>query len=211
MKKKNSRRGFIKKSACSVMAFQALSIPGLYGFGLSKNKKLYLPPGSDLAIVTAAEEFSKRIGATIIDRSHTGKIEQGDIVLIVGQKVKDYQEASTLLPDSLDQREWELVKKVGDGMLFAGSTPRNLCHAVLGWLENPYRETDRFSNFRFEERYTMWDISLNQWYRFSNGFDRRQHVYDIARLGYTGMEINRYADPKGYHVLHRKFPDDSYA
>ncbi len=206
-----SRRHFLKKSAGSVAALQAISMAGSAVYGLPAGKTVYLPPGSALPVETAAEELAERTGAAIVNRSHTGQIESGEIVLAVGSEVKAYPEAATLLPDPTAHREWELVKKVGDGLLFAGSTPRNVCHAALAWIENPRRETDRLSLFRFEERFTMWDNSLNQWYRFSKGFDRRRHVRDIARLGHTGMEINRYPDPGGYHVLHRKFPHDSYA
>ncbi len=205
-----SRRSFIRKSAISATAIQTALITGSYGFGLADKKKIFLPPGSDLAVTTAAEALSESIGATIVKQAHSGNIQKGDIILVIGEEVKKYSEASNLLPDLTLHREWELVKKAGDGMLFSGSTARNLCRVVLGWIENPTGETDRFSSFRFEERYTMWDNSLNQWYRFSLGFDRQRHVRDIARLGFTGMEINRYADPEGYHVIHRKFPQDSY-
>ena len=58
----------------------------------------------------------------------------------------------------------------------------------------------------------MWDNTLNQWYRGTEGFDRVKHIRELARMGHTGVEINRYADAGGgWHVRHRKFPGDSYA
>ena len=211
MKSLLTRRHFIKKSAGSFLVLQAFLAGGPLVYGSQNEKVIYLPEAGDLAVKTAAEEIAGRTGAKIINKSHKGKIKQGEIVLAVGDEIKAYKEASVLISKANISDEWELVKQIDDGLLFSGSTPRNVCHAVLAWIEDPVRETDRLSEFRFEERFTMWDNSLNQWHRFSKGFDRRGHVHDIARLGFTGMEINRYADPGGYHVLHRKFPDDSYA
>jgi hypothetical protein len=57
----------------------------------------------------------------------------------------------------------------------------------------------------------MWDNELNQMYRFAKRFDRRNHVRELARIGHTGIEINRYATTGGYFVNHRKYIHDSYA
>jgi len=211
MKSNLTRRHFIKKSAGSFAVLQAFLVGGSLVYGSQNEKVIYLPEGSDLPLKTAAEEIAERTGAKIILKSHKGKIKQGEIVLAVGDETKSYKEASVLISKANISEEWELIKQIDEGLLFSGSTSRNVCHAVLAWIEDPERETDRLSEYRFEERFTMWDNSLNQWHRFSKGFDRRGHVNDIARLGFTGMEINRYADAGGYHVLHRKFPDDSYA
>jgi hypothetical protein len=173
-------------------------------------KQILLPPGSALPVKTAATELAAKTHAPVIQRPHTGTIHPGDIVLAVGGSVRSYPEAASQVQDSIAGKEWELVRSVGGGLCIAGSTPRNVCRAALGWIEDPAGETDRLSVYRFEERFTMWDNSLNQMHRFSRGFDRSRHIREIARLGHTGLEINRYANA-GYHVLHRKFPHDSYA
>jgi len=180
-------------------------------YGSQNEKVIYISAGSELPVKTAAEEISVKTGAKIVYQSHQGRIKLGEIVLAVRDEVNRYKEASELISEANMSVEWELVKQIDEGLLFSGSTSRNVCHAVLAWIDDPLGETDRLSVFRFGERFTMWDNSLNQWFRFSKGFDRPGHVRDIARLGFTGMEINRYADPGGYHVLHRKFPYDSYA
>ena len=148
--------------------------------------------------------------AKVVPRPHAGTINPGDIVLAVGSSIRSYPEAASKLPDSVNDKEWELVQSVGGGLLIAGSTPRNACRAALGWIEDPAGETGRLSIYQFDERFTMWDNSLNQMHRFTKGFDRSRHIREIARLGHNGVEINRYAN-SGYHVLHRKFPHDSYA
>jgi hypothetical protein len=173
-------------------------------------KKICLPPDSDLPLRTAAAELAGQTGAKIIYRSHTGVIDPGDIVLVIGSSIGAYPKIVSMLPDQYGKIEWELVHRIGGGLLIAGSMPRNVCRAVLGWITNPVRETDRLSIYRFDDRFTMWDNSMNQMHRFSMGFDRNRHIREIARLGHTGIEINRYADPGGYHVMHRKFPLDQY-
>jgi hypothetical protein len=173
-------------------------------------KKICLPPDSDLPLRTAAIELAEQTGAKIVYQSHTGVIDHGSIVLVAGSNIGTYPEAISVLPVQYSQIEWELVHRIGDGLLIAGSMPRNVCRAVLGWITNPARETDRLSIYRFDDRFTMWDNSLNQMNRFSIGFDRDRHIREIARLGHTGIEINRYADTGGYHVMHRKFPLDQY-
>jgi len=206
-----SRRQFLGGSAGSMTALAAASMAtASTGAGQAKYERIYLPPESELPLKTAAAELAEHTGASVVGRAHKGAVGAGDIILVTGAAVGEYKEAASLLPDASAHREWELVKSAAGGLLIAGSTPRNVCRAALGWIENPERETDRLSVYRFEERFTMWDNALNQWYRFSKGFDRRRHIREIARLGHTGIEINRYATTGGYWVRHRKFPDDSY-
>ncbi len=145
-----------------------------------------------------------------MDEGHKGPIGPGEIVLAVGKDVRAYPKAAAMLPGAPLPGEWDLVKSDGLGLVIAGSTPRNVCRAALGWIENPDRETDRLSIYQFEERFSMWDNPLNQMYRFSQGFDRRSHIREYARMGHTGVEINRYSDPGGYFVRHRRFRHDSY-
>ncbi|HEY3938598.1 MAG TPA: hypothetical protein VGL97_14275 [Bryobacteraceae bacterium] len=172
-------------------------------------RSILLPSRAPLPLKTAANELAQKTGAAISERAHMGMRVSHEIVLAVGEEVRYYPTAASRVPAGT--REWELVHNVDDGLLIAGSTARNVCKAALGWMENPVRETGRLSTYAIEERFTMWDNSLNQMYRFSKGFDRQCHIREIARLGHTGIEVNRYADPGGYHVIHRKFVHDSYA
>ena len=174
-------------------------------------KKIILPAGSALPLQTAARELAEATGATVANRPHEGKISAGEIALALGEAARSYTQARDLFEKISGEREWELVKSAGGGLLIAGSSPRGVCRAALAWIADPESETNRVSSYRFRERFTMWDTTLNQWYRNSKGFDRARHIREIARLGHTGVEINRYPDPEGWHVRHRKFPNDSYA
>ncbi len=170
-------------------------------------RRILLAPGSPLPLRTAASELARATGATVVEHAHPAIPSAGDILLVLAADLPRYPELQSGAGVS---REWELVRPLGGGLVIAGSTPRNVCRAALGWLANPAGETGRLSTYRFDERFTMWDNSMNQMYRFSNGFDRARHIREIALLGHTGVEINRYADA-GYHVRYRKFPLDSYA
>ena len=197
-----SRRDFLAATGASAMAAPAAGAP--------RYAKIYAPAGSPVPVRTAAAELAAATGAAVLDRPHQGPLGPGEIAFALGDDVKRYPGAAALLPRGPLPREWEVVARDGGGLLIAGSSPRGVCRAALGWIENPARETDRLSVYRFEERFTMWDNPLNQMYRFSAGFDRRRHIREYARLGHTGVEINRYPSDGGYFVRHRKFPADSY-
>lgn len=209
--RKVSRRQFLGSSV-GTMATMAISTSGASTPVVEPSfTRILLPPDSALPVKTAAAELAGKTHARVVHRPHSGTIEPGTIVLVTGTSIRTYAEAASRLPDSLRDKEWELVQAAGGGLLIAGSSPRNVCRAALGWIEDPVGETNRVSAYQFEERFTMWDNSLNQMHRFTKGFDRSRHFREIARLGHTGVEINRYADPGGYYVRHRRFPHDSYA
>lgn len=174
----------------------------------AKVRRIWLAPDSALPIQTAARELAAHTGGVVFPAPHPAAAGEDDIVLAAGDELRFYPSARDRLGSTAE--EWELNLATPAGRIIAGRTPRNVCRAALAWIANPGREADRVSRFQFTERFTMWDNSMNQMYRFGRGFDRRSHFCEIARLGFTGVEINRYCDA-GYHVRHRRFRDDSYA
>lgn len=171
--------------------------------------RIVLAPRSPLPCRTAARELAAKNPSHEIVEAPLSAAAAGDIVLVLGAELERWKPAWAQVQASREQ-EWELATTLEGVTILAGSSPRNVCRVALGWLAHPERETERLSTYPVRERFTMWDNSMNQMYRFSRGFDRRSHFREIARLGFTGIEINRYADG-GYHVRHRKFPQDSYA
>jgi len=203
-----SRREFIRTSAGWV------SVASLGSAAASPMMKtlsgVRIAPDSPLPLITAAAEISQKKSLPVRRAATEQPIASGEIVLALGSDAAAHLRDIGQLETA--GQEWELVRQLpAGGILITGATARNVCRAALAWLENPAGEEDRLSVFRFAERFTMWDNALNQWYRFSTGFDREAHIRQIVLTGHTGVEINRYADPGGYHVLHRKFPYDSYA
>lgn len=206
-----SRREFLGTSAGSIATLATVSSAGARPLEGARAERIVLPPDSPLPLETAAKELSEHTRAGIVRRPHAGQVSPSEIVLVSGTDIGRYPDADARLSDEVRRGEWELVQSMNGGLIIAGASPRNVCRASLGWIENPAGETNRLSVYSFEERFTMWDNPMNQMFRFSKGFDRRRHIREIARLGHTGVEINRYADPGGYWVRHRKFPADSYA
>lgn len=210
---KLSRRNFISSGAAAVATAATIGAAPSASASASKSRyrRILIAPQSSLAVRTASAELAQATGASVAEWDRTRKIEGGDIVLALGEDVRVFPEAASRLSSISIEKEWELVIPAHGGLIIAGSTPRNVCKASLSWIADPARETDRLSTYVFTERFTMWDNSMNQMFRFSKGFDRQNQMREIARLGHTGVEINRYADPGGYHVRHRKFIEDSYA
>lgn len=173
-------------------------------------RRILLAPGSARPVQTAARELAAHTGAAVVTREHPVDSGAGDIVLAAGREVEGFPAAARRLSAAGVEGEWELNLQTDAGLIIAGAGPRNVCRAALGWIAHPAREGNRLSRYPSEERFTMWDNTMNQMYRFARGFDRRSHFREIARLGFTGVEINRYCDA-GYHVRHRRFPADSYA
>lgn len=173
-------------------------------------KQVFLPASAPLPLQTAARELVEAKTLTLLAAPPPVVLAPGVVVLAVGNEIDRWPELARQVPAAARAEEWEFVAESGGAWIFAGSTPRNVCKAVLAWLAHPEKETNRLSRYPVKHRFTMWDNSMNQMYRFSRGFDRRAHFREIARLGFTGVEVNRYADG-GWHVRHRRFPRDSYA
>lgn len=206
-----SRREFLGHVGRAVAwaAFARAETPPLRGAGVTDHRIL-IAPESPRPVQTAARELAAHSGAAIVTQPHPVAAAAADFVLVVGDDLRFYPAAAERLARPPTDGEWELNLPTKAGWILAGRTPRNVCRAALAWIAHPDRETNRVSRFDSEERFTMWDNSMNQMYRFGRGFDRRRHFREIARLGFSGVEINRYCDA-GYHVLHRRFPADSYA
>ncbi|MFH1068822.1 MAG: hypothetical protein V1794_04295 [Candidatus Glassbacteria bacterium] len=177
-----------------------------------KYSRITIPPGAAQPVSTAAEELAAATGARVTESKFRGSAGEGEIALAQGEAALAAAEVRRLLAGVPAGAEWEAVAVTGGGLVIAGSSARNVCHAALAWIADPARETGRASRYAFKERFSMWDVTLNQWYRGTVAFDRQKHLRELARLGHTGVEVNRYADAGGgWHVRHRKFPGDSYA
>lgn len=173
--------------------------------------RILLLPDSPLPVRTAAEELTAATGAEIAQSDMGNGPGRGEIALLAGARALAVPETAKLAAGRDTGGEWEVVAESGGGLVIGGSSARNVCRAALGWISDPELETGRFSAYRFAERFTMWDTTMNQWYRHGVGFDRKSHIRELARMGHSGVEVNRYADYGGWHVRNREFPKDSYA
>lgn len=173
-------------------------------------RTIVIAPGSARPVHTAAAQLRRSLGADVVEREHVGRVGVGELALVEGPDVERYSSLAGLVAKLPTGSEWELAERVDEGLVLAGCTARNLCHLSLAWLDDPDGWVGRLSTFHIRDRFTMWDNSMNQMYRFSEGFDRAQHLREIARMGHTGVEVNRYAGLQGHHMGVRRFPHDSY-
>src|SRR6266700_3832126 len=119
---------------------------------------IFYSPDAPLPVLTAAAELATLTGATVIHAEpDTSRVA---IILATGDELRRFPAAQARLEGDATG-EWELIQPIGDSLLIAGATPRNVCHAALAWLADPDRETGRLSRYRFTERFTMWDNTMN--------------------------------------------------
>lgn len=132
-------------------------------------KRLFLSVSAPLPCRTAARELAHHTGARIVTEAPPSLLQEGDGVFAVGSEIERWTEAAEKVPTGVRAGEWELMSALGKGWIFAGSSPRNVCRVVLAWIAHPAREQNRLSRYPVRERFTMWDNSMNQMYRFARG------------------------------------------
>ena len=94
-----------------------------------------------------------------------------------------------------------------------GSSPRAVFQGVI-LLEDQLAEApsipaslERTVTFPFRDRFLIWNSLLTGQNKGAVGFDLEQHVREAVRLGYTGMECNRFV---GMKLLQQGNPRDPY-
>ena len=100
-----------------------------------------------------------------------------------------------------------------DQLIVSGSSPRSVYQGVL-LLEDRLAVQPAVSSsldetilFPFRERYVIWDCLLTGQNKGAIGFDLESHVREAVRLGYTGMECNRFV---GMTLVQQGDPRDPY-
>ncbi len=67
--------------------------------------------------------------------------------------------------------------------------------------------SNRTVSYPFKDRYVLWDSLLTGQNKGAIGFDLERHVREAVRLGYTGMECNRFV---GMKLPQQNHPRDPY-
>ncbi len=94
-----------------------------------------------------------------------------------------------------------------------GASPRAVYQGVFSlqdYLEKSPGLPGSFKRsvlFPFQDRYVLWDVLLTGQNKGAIGFDLEQHVREAVRLGYTGLECNRFI---GMELLQQGDPRDPY-
>lgn len=63
-------------------------------------------------------------------------------------------------------------------------------------------------SYPFKDRYLVWDVNLTGQNKMANGFSLENHIREAVRLGYSGIECNRFI---GMELLQQGNPEDSYS
>jgi hypothetical protein len=94
-----------------------------------------------------------------------------------------------------------------------GRTPLAVYQGVF-LLEDLLRDSariagdlDRTVSYPFQDRYVLWDALLTGQNKDAIGFDLERHIREAVRLGYTGMECNRFV---GMTLVQQGHPRDPY-
>ena len=66
------------------------------------------PPGSPPPMKTAAAELAARTGAQVVRRGPAEAVQEGEIALVLGERIHAYPEAAALLPADAGAREYGL-------------------------------------------------------------------------------------------------------
>ena len=94
-----------------------------------------------------------------------------------------------------------------------GATPLSVYQGVF-LLEDQFSGSatvtggfDRRVAYPFKDRYVLWDAMLTGQNKEAIGFDLERHVREAVRLGYTGLEVNRFV---GMTLVQQNNPRDPY-
>ncbi len=105
------------------------------------------------------------------------------------------------------------VAASGQKLIVEAPNPRALYQGVLvledHLAENPV-VSESFKenvNYPFKDRFLVWDVNLTGQNKMANGFNLENHVREAVRLGYSGIECNRFV---GMELLQQHSPEDSY-
>jgi hypothetical protein len=168
---------------------------------INGNWKIVIEPDSHQAVVKAAKDLRNFLLV-----QHTLAIEIAEsaggqcILLSVNKKIES---------DGFSLR----VESAGQKLIVEAPNPRALYQGVLA-LEDALSETpviaESFNQkvvFPFKDRYLVWDVNLTGQNKMANGFNLENHIREAVRLGYSGVECNRFV---GMELLQQHSPEDSY-
>ncbi len=101
----------------------------------------------------------------------------------------------------------------GQRIFVEASSPRALYQGVLV-LEDYLAERaavpgslTKIVKFPFKDRYLVWDVNLTGQNKMADGFNLENHIREAVRLGYSGVECNRFI---GMELLQQHSPEDPY-
>jgi hypothetical protein len=192
------------RTILSTLAFFLLVMfPGTSGANdleITGNWKIFIEPNAHKAVFRAANDLQNflRVQHGLMLEISESASGPGIYLSINGKIIND-----------------GFAMKAGPGQKFIieAPTPRALYQGVLVLEDNLAARpvvSDSFKeivNFPFKDRYLVWDVNLTGQNKMANGFNLENHIREAVRLGYSGVECNRFV---GMELLQQHSPEDSY-
>jgi hypothetical protein len=139
--------------------------------------------------------------------------EKRGIQLQMSQQPRRREIVLLISPDAPENgfRIWSALDALS--LTVEGRTPLSVYQGVL-LLEDQLQDSntitggaDKRVTYPFKDRYVLWDALLTGQNKGAVGFDLERHVREAVRLGYTGMECNRFV---GMTLPQQNNPRDPY-
>jgi hypothetical protein len=170
-------------------------------FDLNERWSICLPASPHKVLVRAAKDLQD-----FLHRRHNLALKisekTADCGIVLGLEDPQKEDGFTLRADSSKSR-----------VTITGSNPRAVFQGVLV-LEDHLSENSSLPRslnetvtLPFKDRYILWDSLLTGQNKGAIGFDLERHVREAVRLGYTGMECNRFV---GMTIIQQGHPRDPY-
>lgn len=171
------------------------------GLMITKDWQIGIKPDSHPAIVRAAKDLQNFLGMQHgIELKIAENAKGPGIYFLVNEKLTD--DGFSLKANASKRR-----------IMVEAPCPRALYQGVLvleDYLaEKPVISTslDEVIVYPFKDRYLVWDVNLTGQNKMANGFNLENHIREAVRLGYSGIECNRFL---GMELLQQGDPKDSY-
>ena len=168
---------------------------------ITEDWKIYVGPNAHQAVIRAAKDLQSFIGdhhGLELEIAEAGN-GQG-IYLTVNEKMKK------------DGFSLKVVASKQQVFIEAPSA-RAIYQGVLV-LEDFFNEKPAISEslnenvtYPFKDRFLVWDVNLTGQNKMANGFSLEKHFREAVRLGYSGVECNRFL---GMELIQQDNPKDSY-
>ncbi len=170
---------------------------------LAKIDRIYISSKSQRVVLTAAEEMKKNcVSASIISVSKEIKEQAGAFYIALANS----EMGKKLLPAKPNDQSEEFIylqlKENGSGILI--SSHKNflfsfMCNLLENWDNKDVGQyqTGKWITPAFKWHRSTFDYFLTQMGRVQRNLNRANYIRDLARLGFTHVEVNGLAYPMG--------------
>ncbi len=168
---------------------------------ISGNWAIHQSPNASYAVIRAAKDLQDFLGARhAVELEITVTGNGPGIYLIVDEKMKN---------DGFSIRVVASKQRV----FIEAPSARAVYQGVLVFEDHLAEKPSISESFNedvvypFKDRYLVWDVNLTGQNKMANGFSLENHFREAVRLGYSGVECNRFL---GMELLQQGNPEDSY-